>query len=786
MILGKRRFRVLSPTLVRIEYSPDGVFEDRRSMVAYAEQVPLNFLQVGQEGGWDVLDTGAMQIRTRANDEPPDRLNFEIRWSDGEFMQVWRPGDRDYQNLGGTLRSLDRYSGEACALDGVHPATMEPADSVCSTWVAWNQDEVEPLYGPLHPSPPNPRPNGSWLNDARHERSEGRFPARTFNIYKEARKFAPGLLSASGYYVLNDSLGAVLDLEDFPIERKRPGSLDWYFFAYGKNFKRALSDFRLLSGAAPLLPRKSLGILFSRWPAFSQPEIEDLAGSFRSNGYPLSTLVMDMEWHKEGWGHWEFDPALIPDPALFFARCRELGLDVTFNDHPLDVREDDRHFEAYVQAAGPDVQIREREYKGRTVRMAAVDICNRQQNRAFRQICQAAIWDLGLDYWWNDGSRGQMQGTLGQLVSNKSFYEDSVRMGRRGMHLARHGGFGSHRYGAFFTGDANSDFHVLRLQCEFNIRAAGAGISHISHDIGGFAVDASQVRENARGTAIIDPERYLRWLQFGVFNPILRFHSAPGSGSRRPDDYDDELNGACRHWLRVRHSLMPYLYSAVREFHETGIPVTRGLYLEDPTNPEAYRFDEFFFGPDLLVAPMLSADRERVIYLPPSEGGWWEFESASHLPGGQTFTRSVELKDMPVYVRAGSLLPRQDPDGELHPSHLKDLILDVYPGAKGRATLYEDDGVSESYLRGTFCQTEFSIDQDGPKLRISGRVVSGHPIRPNRSIILHLSLLQAPQEVRDDQGEPLPVEPLPVYGRFQVRLPERKTAEAWSVEVVTG
>ena len=108
VVIGRRRFTCLSPTLVRVEFSPTGVFEDRRSMVAHAEQQPLAFAAVTAEGAWTVLDTGAMQVHTRDNDQACNRNNLEIRWSDGRLLQFWRPGDRDHQNLGGTLRSLDR------------------------------------------------------------------------------------------------------------------------------------------------------------------------------------------------------------------------------------------------------------------------------------------------------------------------------------------------------------------------------------------------------------------------------------------------------------------------------------------------------------------------------------------------------------------------------------------------------------------------------------------------------------------------------------------------------
>ncbi|MEI7437541.1 MAG: hypothetical protein WCL16_12130 [bacterium] len=180
-----RRFTCISPTLVRVEYAPDGVFEERRSIVA--------FKAVSRDGAWDVLEAGFMQIRTTDNGKACHRLNLEIRWSEGRLMQFWRPGDRDYQNLGGTVRSLDRYGGAACALDGVHPATMEPPEPSGTHWpTRVLHCEVDQLYEKLHPRPPPNLNQGDWLRAAQGERNDGRFLERTFNWYKDARRFCPG------------------------------------------------------------------------------------------------------------------------------------------------------------------------------------------------------------------------------------------------------------------------------------------------------------------------------------------------------------------------------------------------------------------------------------------------------------------------------------------------------------------------------------------------------------------------------------------------------------------
>lgn len=778
MRIGQRRFTCLSPTLVRIEFAPDGEFEQRRSIVAYAEQSSLPFDSVTEDGAWTVLDTGRMQVWSRDNERAPDRTNLEIRWSDGRVLQIWRPEDRDYQNLGGILRSLDRYGGDVAQLDGVHAATMDSPDHSATSWPAWLQCEVDPLYKDLHPAPPEKFGGGSFLRMGQAEYNGGKVTHRTFNWYKDARKFAPGLLSASGYFFLNDSDSAVMDADDFPVERDRPGSSDWYFFAYADDYKQALLDFRLLSGPAPIPTHRTFGIIFSRWPAFTESEVKDMVRDFTANGYPLATLVMDMEWHKEGWGHWEFDPELIPDPERFFALCRKHGLEVTFNDHPLDVRDDDCHYEEYLEKAGPDVEISKRNYNGKHLNMARVDICDKRQNRAFLESCHKPIMDLGLDYWWNDGSRGQMRGTCGQLVCNKTFFEESEREGRRGMLLARHGGLGSHRYGGFFTGDANSDWNVLRLQVEFNIRAAGVGVGHVSHDIGGFMIGKSGLVENREGKKIVDPERYLRWLQFGVFGPILRFHSSPGSGSRLPYDYDSELGGACRHWLRIRHSLLPYIYTAARHYYETGIPITRGLFLDEPNNPKAYRWDEYKFGEDMFVAPVLCESRERTFHLP--AGRWLEFEGTKEIEGDRELTREVELDEFPVYVRAGGVIPRRNPDGDIHDPHIRELWLDVYPGADGSAELYEDDGRSTDYKSGGFCRTGFTLTDNDGSLALESKPSDGKPLGEDRELRITVRSAAAPTTVSLN-GEPVSFEATPAG--IEIGPLSVAAADAWTLKI---
>lgn len=294
---------------------------------------------------------------------------------------------------------------------------------------------------------------------------------------------------------------------------------------------------------------------------------------------------------------------------------------------------------------------------------------------------------------------------------------------------------------------------------------------------------ARHLVENEKGVKIVPSAVYVRWLQFGVFNSILRFHCAPGSGSRLPYDYDSLAGGACRKWLRVRHSLLPYIYTVARDYYDTGLSPTRGLFIEEPENPAAYRFDAYYFGPSLLVAPVFDDSPTRSLYLP--AGFWWAFDGTTCVEGGQEITIEVGLADYPVYVRAGAILPRRDPDGRLHAGHIEKLHLDVYPGADGESWLYEDDGCTTAYHDGEFCRTRLTqhVGQDG-KLVLAGEVAEGTPLGEHRTISLRVRLDAPPASVKLNGEQALACEPDGAL--YRIILPQQETAQTWRLEIAVN
>jgi len=746
IISSKRRFTCLSPRLVRMEFSPTGVFEDRRSLVAYNLHQPIPFDSVEENDGILTLRVGKMTIFSEQNERDFFPSNLRVDWNMDGKTQSWRFGDRDYRNLGGAVRSLDFY-GRDSLLNGVHPASTASPDEffhtdseLFDTNQVYMQDghfdwQLEIIRQGLHGA----------LRYAPHLVYN-----RYINMAGDLTRFQPGLISRNGYFLLNDSTGAVLDSDalyphdDFPIERDTAGRRDLYFFAYGSDYKAALQDYRLLSGAIPLPDPHIFGIVFSRWPAFGEEESHNIIERFKQEGMPLSTLVLDLEWHVPDFSHWDWNPETYPDPQRFLEWAHSNKLRVMINVHPQIIFSTDSHFEPFVKASGTQKKIQSvwdnpiiaMTIKSGADRMVQLNLADKSEARALKILCCDPILHQGVDFWWLDGASAKLNGADGQLLSTKIFYETTKSENRRSTLMGRYGGLGSHRYGVLFTGDTNSQWEVLQSECEFNIRAGQVGIAYITHDIGGF---------RHSDTPLIDSDLYIRWLQFGVLNPVLRFHSAPGSGSRQPWDYGTKNLEIAKHWLNLRHSLLPYIYTSARQAYDTGLPLVRGLYMDHPDTEACYRFDEYLFGDSLLVAPILTPSNHRSLYLP--EEMWYEFETGKQLAGGQEINVFATLEQVPVYVKAGSILVRQAEGGMPAEPFISNLLLDVYPGADGQASLYEDDGQTCSYQQDGFGSTSFSVREREGKVIIVAGQAEGKRFGETRRIQVRVGMPATPAKV---------------------------------------
>jgi alpha-glucosidase (family GH31 glycosyl hydrolase) len=355
------------------------------------------------------------------------------------------------------------------------------------------------------------------------------------------------------------------------------------------------------------------------------------------------------------------------------------------------------------------------------------DLSDRSQAQVFMRELHGPLMSQGVDVWWVDGGSGSvdMPGLNKQLWTNKVYYDFSERQtGKRAFILARYGNWGSERYPGFFTGDTYSEWPVLSYEVAFSARGGNVLIPYISHDIGGF-----------HGSRI-DFDLYARWIEFGAFSGILRMHSAhenPLEGNMRmPSVYGSAGIELMRKYFTLRTQLVPYIYTYAWVAHRESLPILRPLYLEYPQLEEAYRHPhEYLFGDALLVAPVLDRSGQATVWLPP--GDWLGFFSGQHHQGDSTFTAHYAVDDMPVFVRAGAVIPEQGTSEYSDAKPLDRLILNVYGSGSGRFELYEDDGVSlGTDDRAKHAETVFThaVGSDGTHHLVIEPAVGAYPQQP--------------------------------------------------------
>jgi hypothetical protein len=418
---------------------------------------------------------------------------------------------------------------------------------------------------------------------------------------------SPGLLYQDGWCLLDDTSTALFDSQTGAVTQRPTSSRtyqDGYLFVYGCNYQQALRDLHDLTGPAVMLPHWAYGVWFSRYYAYSASDYENtLLPAFCSEQVPLDVLVTDTDFKSpNNWNGWEFNPQYFPDPQAYFTWAHQQGLHTSLNIHA-SIAGDDSEFPQAQATAQGGLVLNNGEYIfnwGDPDQLTAYFGLHRQLEAAGADI----FW---LD-WCCDSSYATINITPDSWISYNYAKETSLG-GRRGFGFSRAfssleaGGYSSsapvptgpwsdHRYTVHFTGDTYSDFDTLQYEVGYTAaEGASTGLTYTSHDLGGF-----------HGHVLPD-DLYVRWVQFGTFQPIFRLHS--DHGNRLPWDYSGPARAAADNFLRLREELIPYIYAAARQAYDTGLPIVRALYLALPDQPNAYLYSgtEYYFGDNLLVAP---------------------------------------------------------------------------------------------------------------------------------------------------------------------------------------
>jgi len=521
--------------------------------------------------------------------------------------------------------------------------------------------------------------------------------------------------------------------------------VDIYLFAYGHDYRAALSDFCAVSGKA-VLPRKYfMGSWYSRWHAFTAEEYLEIADEYARHGFPLDVMVIDMDWHYHDWctkdkrhltdfgyGHaggnlgwtgYTWATERFPDPAGFIRSLHGKGVAAVLNDHPCDgIRDCDEFYEPFIEElerAGytesvPDnedffdfeehperkaIYERNKAAKESGKKNFRFNAGDPDYMRAFFKYAHRPRDEEGVDFWWLDWQQDyiypEVNGVRGLTHLewlNELYYNDSKRNGARGQGFSRYAGFGDQRHPGFFSGDTVTNFETLAFEIEMTVTAGNAGCFFWSHDIGGFN-DPETPKQS---------ECFARWVQFGAVSAALRLHSCGEDTDRRPWLWGEPFCASMKRSFELRSALFPYIYSSAHQSSVESVPLLRGLYIDLPDEDEAYLHPgEFMLGDGLLAAPVSSPGEgeefsvRSEVWLP--EGEWYGWFDGKCCEGGAAHTVTDGIDTFPLFVKAGFPLVTR-PVCRSVSAPLTDIVIKVFSGGKDQdvsTELYEDDGISE-------------------------------------------------------------------------------------------
>ncbi|MCJ1316664.1 hypothetical protein MMC15_001985 [Xylographa vitiligo] len=606
--------------------------------------------------------------------------------------------------------------------------------------------------------------------------------ARTLDEANGRIPVGPGVISRQGLVSLDDS-DTMLFTEDGWVSGRRPGErIDGYIFAYGHDYRGAISAFYAVSGRQPLLPRWAFGNWWSRYYKYTADEYLALMDRFKEEKIPLSVGVLDMDWHlvddervkksgSSGWTGWTWERKLFPDPKAFLDELHERDLKVTLNLHPADgVYSYEEEYGAMAEAMGKDKE------DGHPI---AFDIVDKKFNDAYFDILLRRREEEGVDFWWVDWQQGQhsrIPGVDPLWMLNHFHFLDNLREGTRPLTFSRYAGPGSHRYPIGFSGDTVVSWESLDFQPEFTATSSNIGYAWWSHDIGGHFMGYR------------DDELAARWVQLGVFSPILRLHSSNNPwNSKEPWKFSQESRSAMNEALRLRNRLIPYVYSMNVKSAKEGQPLIEPMYYEHPDKDSAYGVpNQFFFGSQLIVMPM-TTPRDRVTQRARSRA-WLPPGRCVDIFSGVVYDGDCEkwlyrrLEEYAVLAHEGAIIPLDAAEapgnGGKNPEMLE---VKVIVGADGAFKMYEDNGHGNGVEDVDWAVTPITFDQSRGVLSL-GPVSSEASFLPQtRSWTITFPALTAAEHIHisskgevktTDSGTTVTLDALPISSTVTIQLGE--------------
>ncbi|MBU6409189.1 MAG: glycoside hydrolase family 31 protein, partial [Verrucomicrobia bacterium] len=612
------------------------------------------------------------------------------------------------------------------------------------------------------------------------------------DVYGYDASTDPMYVSVPFYLVVRHGIAYGIFLDNtwrgfFDIGHQQPGILNFgaaggeldYYFIYGPNPKQVIERYTDLTGRMPLPPLWSLGFNQSRYSYYPEARVRLLADTFRMKRIPADAIWLDIHYQKN-FKPFTWDTARFPHPKKMLADLRKQGFRVVtiVDPHP----KVEKGYAPYDEGIAGNYFVKNPDGSAYEAPVWPAEAAHNPGPSVFPDFSDPAArkwWgslyanflDAGVAGIWNDmdepaifdsptgtmpldtvfdnegrpATSRQIHNVYGQLMSRATFEGLSrLRPNRRPFVLTRASFAGGQRYAAVWTGDNSSDWSSLRQSITTLLGFGLSGFPFVGSDIGGFI-------------GAPDGELYARWLEAGVFYPFMRAHSTFGSPDKEPWSFGPRVELINKKTIELRYELLPEIYNVMHQAAVTGLPALRPLFLEFPAdNTVSGTSDEFMFGDDLLVSPVLQqGETIHNAYLP--AGDWFDYRTGRKFQGGKTSSIPVTLQTIPMFVRAGAFIFRQPViqfTGQMPGNPLRVLIA---PSTNSAGSFYEDDGESLDYRAGKFMSRLFHQIRNPKCMTIEISAPTGSYRPAPRELALETWMRQKPRAISVQIGNAAPV-----------------------------
>lgn len=545
-------------------------------------------------------------------------------------------------------------------------------------------------------------------------------PSGTLTINSKNNKndnLSKSLYSLDGFVTINDSESKVYNEtgELVPRENKE---IDIYVLVYLKDFQGALNNYFKLTGSPALIPRFALGNWWNKNEYYNDQSIKELITGFVKNDIPLSVLLLDKDWHKRVdvlkkhlQTGFTFNDELFKSPNAMINYLHSKGIRIGLSIAPQEgIYPIENNFEKIKEYIETDE-------KG----IVPFNMYSSKFIDVYLKLIIHPLDNINIDFYFIDYyDKGHIEELY--MLKHYQFYDMMRNYQRRPMMLGYNANIAPHRYPVLYSGKTEVSWETLRAIPFHNSNAANMGVSWWCHDIGGYY------------KGIEDAELYTRFVQLGVFSPIMKFGADQGKYYKRePWRWGIETYAIVKDYLRFRHRLIPYLYSEAYKYTEQGVPIIQPLYYKFPEMYDDLLYkDEYYFGGELFVSPIVKKKdsvMNRVIhkfYIP--AGIWYDITTGKKFPGGKSYVSFFRDQDYPVFARSGAIIPMANIDNIRNINDTNppaSLEVDIYPGRSNTYRLYEDDGVSSLYKKGFYLLTTIDYNYLPSNYTVIFRAIEG-------------------------------------------------------------